>query len=265
MPAIERVVPIVGQMSDPIRDMELLYPGTEQLYDAGNHINPMFISKVKNFKLIRFKECMGATTYKELAGDETDPVFPFWTHHIDFNERITPNWYWQNGRRGMALEYVAEICNQARINPWICLPFCCSKQFCFEATKLMMSKLSPDLICYLELGSNMVFWMGNGDMGRNNGFDYMQQQMKTYYAGVPNGVGTGAYINDMFKQIGDGAGQRRRHGTGNLSQPPYGCTDWLHRSPHARPNLHVRFASPFLPALHPDSTLQRGDFPAWRK
>ena len=192
--------------SDPIRDMELLFPGTETLYDGGNHINPEFMDKMKNFKMIRFKECLGATTYKESGGGETDPTFINWIHQINWNERVTPEWYWQNGRRGMALDYVIEICNQAKINPWVSIPYCASQEYCNNAAKLFMQKLSPDLIAYFELGSNMLFWRADGEYGGNNGFYFMEQMAKTYYGGLGSIEATGAYLNDMFQAMGDGAG-----------------------------------------------------------
>lgn len=154
---------IATDAADPLREIQFLLPGFEN-DPLVEPFNPAYVALLRPFSTVRF---MG------------------WQHTNDqtlseWNERVTPAHSRQTGDGGVALEYMIDLCNQADVDPWFCIPHLASDDFVTQFATLVKSRLEPELQPHIEY-SNEV-WNAIYAQGW-----YAQQQ------GVALGLSTNAY------------------------------------------------------------------------
>jgi hypothetical protein len=135
----------------------------EALYDAGNHIHPDFIQDVAEScspeAPLRFMDVLETNQSGVLDYvSDWDEVGSTWGNTISY----------PRGPRRIHLRSVAEICNEANRDPWICVPM--------MLTDASVTAMLTDLNTYLNPG--LKVWIENGNehwntgTGFKNGFNW---------------------------------------------------------------------------------------------
>jgi hypothetical protein len=69
---------------------------------------------------------------------------------VRWSDRITPDHAQQTTPRGVAVEYLVDLCNETGADAWVCLPHLCDDEFVREFARLVLARLRPESKVYLE-------------------------------------------------------------------------------------------------------------------
>jgi hypothetical protein len=134
----------------------------EALYDAGNHIHPLFIEDVA-------EACSPGAPLRFMDVLETNQ-----SGYIDYASFLEKSSTWGNtidyprGPRRLYLRSVAEICNEAERDPWICVPMMLDNQAATDMFNDLNTYLDPARKVWVENGNE--HW--NTGTGFKNGFNW---------------------------------------------------------------------------------------------
>lgn len=118
--------------NDPIRNIKLWMPGFE---DATSPFHPLFLERLSKFKVIRFMDWNHTN-----EADET----------LTWNSRTTPSYYTQGGPRGVAIEYMVDLCNELHADPWFCMPHTANVGYIQNFATKVLNRLEPGRKVYIE-------------------------------------------------------------------------------------------------------------------
>jgi hypothetical protein len=116
---------------DPVRNLRVWMPGFE---NAANPFHPLFLERLKPFKVVRFMDWANTNNSQTKS----------------WSERTTPNDARQSGDGGVSLEYMIELCNRLEADPWFCMPHLADDDYVRQFAKLVHSRLRPDAHVYVE-------------------------------------------------------------------------------------------------------------------
>lgn len=139
--------------TDPARNIRLVMPGHEATYQT-QIWNPSFLAAIEPFAGLRFMDWQ-RTNNSKLA---------------QWSERTTPTSFTQASGKGVALEYLVDLCNRTMKDAWFCMPHEADDNFVANFAAYVRDNLHPTLNIYVEL-SNEV-WNGmftQGQWFQNNG------------------------------------------------------------------------------------------------
>jgi len=117
--------------TNPVRNVRLWMPGFE---DAESPFHPLYLERLKPFSVIRFMDWM-RTNGSSIR---------------TWSDRPKPNNYSQGTRRGVALEYMIELCNELGADPWFCMPHLADDAYVHAFARQVRMRLRPDLKVYVE-------------------------------------------------------------------------------------------------------------------
>ncbi len=132
---------------DPIRHIRLIPQEAEKTYQP-EPFRRDFLDRWKGFKVFRFMDWQ-KTNNSRLSRWE---------------ERPTPDDHSQT-RDGVALEYMIQLCNTLRVEPWFCMPHLADDRFVREFAQLVKKSLHPDLRIYVEYSNEC--WNGMFEQARH--------------------------------------------------------------------------------------------------
>ncbi|EFC47802.1 hypothetical protein NAEGRDRAFT_57192 [Naegleria gruberi] len=115
--------------NNPIRNIRIVMDGFENTYQD-NPFHPLFLKRLENFKTIRF---MPWTMEKGI---------------ITWEDRITPSTLPMG--RGVAHEYMIQLCNILKANPWFTIPYGANDEYIRQFALLAKQTLRNDVQIYLE-------------------------------------------------------------------------------------------------------------------
>lgn len=124
---------------DPVRNIKLWLPGFE---NARSPFHPLFLERIRGFKAIRFMDWQ-QTNNSKLSS---------------WSDRTLPTFGTQAGPNGVAVEYMADLCNELDADAWVCMPHLADDTFVRSFATLLKARLEPGRKIYLEY-SNEV-WNG---------------------------------------------------------------------------------------------------------
>ena len=127
--------------SDPTTDIRLWLPGLET---TGATFHPLFLERLRPFSVLRFY-----------------PWMRVYTSSGRWGRRSTPASARQSTSEGVAVEYMVELCNELRADPWFCMPHVADDEYVRSFAELVRDTLSPERRVYVEF-SNEVW---NTDYG----------------------------------------------------------------------------------------------------
>ncbi len=116
---------------DPVRDIHIWMPGFE---NAKSPFHPLFIKRLRPFLVIRF---MGWARVNNSTVAK-------------WRDRRTLEDCRQSGSRGVALEYMIDLCNELGAVPWFCMPHLADDNFVRNYALLVRDRLRQDLPIYVE-------------------------------------------------------------------------------------------------------------------
>ncbi len=131
--------------SDPVRNIRVLMPGTEQTYRR-EPFNPRFLKRWAGFNTFRFMDWM-LTNGSQVRG---------WA------ERPTPA-YCNYTEKGVPLEVMIDLANRLNVNPWFCMPHQATDDYVRRFAAQVRRDLAPSLKAHVEY-SNEVW---NGGFAQN--------------------------------------------------------------------------------------------------
>lgn len=130
-----------SQLGDHIRNIRIIRPEHENNYE----IQPFyerFLERLEPFSTIRFMD---------------------WQHTNN-----SPNQYWVNRasstyrtqavEEGVAYEYIAQLCNIAQKDAWICVPHAATNNYIRQMAQFFRDNLDPQLNIYLEYSNEVWNW-----------------------------------------------------------------------------------------------------------
>lgn len=123
-----------------VRNIRVIMPGFEDRYRQ-HPFHPDFLKRWNTMVCFRFMDWMHTNnSEQEQWSDRPTP------RHATFS------------RRGVALEWMIELCNRTGADPWFCLPHRANDDYLRRFAKLVKERLDPELTVYVEY-SNEV-WNG---------------------------------------------------------------------------------------------------------
>ncbi|MEZ6191615.1 MAG: hypothetical protein R3C45_10040 [Phycisphaerales bacterium] len=117
--------------NNPVRNVKLWMPGFE---NAESPFHPLYLERLKPFSVIRFMDWM-RTNGSSISS---------------WSDRPKPDYYTQGTRRGVALEYMIELCNELGADPWFCMPHLADDAYVYAFARQVRMRLRPDLNVYVE-------------------------------------------------------------------------------------------------------------------
>ncbi|QNN24243.1 hypothetical protein HED60_18855 [Planctomycetales bacterium ZRK34] len=134
---------------NPVRNIHVIMPGFEDTW-RDDPFHPVFLRQWKGFACYRFMDWMH-TNGSEIA---------------TWSDRPTPDSA-TFSKRGVALEWMIDLCNRQHVDPWFCMPHLADDDFVRRFAEMVKQKLDPSLKIYIEY-SNEV-WNGQFAQSRYAG------------------------------------------------------------------------------------------------
>lgn len=123
-----------------IRNIHVIMPGFEKTWQA-DPFHPTFLKRWQGFAVYRFMDWMH-TNGSHISKWSDRPTL----QHATFS------------RKGVALEWMIELCNRQKVDAWFCMPHLADDDFVRQFATMVKAKLDPSLKIYIEY-SNEV-WNG---------------------------------------------------------------------------------------------------------
>lgn len=120
-----------------IRNIRVVMPGFEQTFEK-EAFHPVFLKQWKGFACFRFMDWMH-TNGSEIKTWADRPTL----QHATFS------------RRGVALEWMIELCNRQKVAPWFCLPHLADDDFVRRFAQMVKDRLDPSLKIYVEYSNEV--------------------------------------------------------------------------------------------------------------
>jgi len=123
-----------------IRNIRVIMPGFEKTWEK-EPFHPAFLKRWKGFACFRFMDWMhtNGSTVSKWSDRPT-------LRHATFS------------KRGVALEWMIELCNRQQAAPWFCMPHMADDEYVRNFARMVKDRLDPKLKIYIEY-SNEV-WNG---------------------------------------------------------------------------------------------------------
>ncbi len=170
--------------ANPIRDIKVMMPGFDTASAGENPFHPHFLARTGQFRVIRFMDWM------ETNGSEIRR----------WSDRPTPSDFSQ-AIKGVALEFMIDLCNKLQVDPWFCIPHLADDDFVRQFATMVRERLDPKLKVYVE-HSNEV-WNGQFEQaryareeGRRLGLADNDYQAQLYYHSMRS-----VQIFQIFEQV----------------------------------------------------------------
>jgi len=109
-----------------------------------------FLNRWRPFKVLRFMDWMDTNhvvNYK-----------PQFATAINWSDRPKVTDFSQATKNGVALEYMIELCNTLKINPWFNMPATATDAYITQFATMVKNKLDPSLKAYVEYSNEVWNW-----------------------------------------------------------------------------------------------------------
>jgi hypothetical protein len=126
--------------ADPIRNIRVLMPGTEELFLSGLEFHPAFLSTWVNASALRFMDL----AHTNVADDGVRHAVADWAL------RPTRNSFSFQGR-SIPIESMVHLANLLGADPWFCVHAQSPPEFAAATAALVAAQLRPDLSPLVEL------------------------------------------------------------------------------------------------------------------
>lgn len=131
---------------NPVRNIHMIMPGFEKTWRE-DPFHSAFLKRWQGMSCFRFMDWMH-TNGSEIKSWTDRPT----RRHATFS------------KRGVALEWMIDLCNRAHVDPWFCMPHLAEDEFIRRFASMVKENLDPSLKIYIEY-SNEV-WNGQFEQSR---------------------------------------------------------------------------------------------------
>ncbi len=128
--------------SNPIRNIRFIMPGFENTYQT-QPFHPLFLERLSKFKVLRFMD-WGTTNGSSIK---------------NWSDRSTPNLATQATNKGVALEYMIQLANTLKIDPWFTIPAQASDDYVRQFALMLRDRLDPSLKAHIEYSNEIWNFM----------------------------------------------------------------------------------------------------------
>ncbi len=142
---------------DYVRNIRVIMPGFEKTHRS-NPWHPVFLNRWKGMACLRFMDFMHTNGSKISDWDDRPTL-----RHATFC------------KKGVALEWMIDLCNRLDADPWFCMPHLADDNFVGNFAAMVKRRLNPDLKVYIEYSNEI--WNGQfaqsrwaGEQGAKLGF-----------------------------------------------------------------------------------------------
>lgn len=181
---ILQIIMTFSDATNPVNDMRLLLPGTEETY-LEQPFNPDWLEALAPFKTLRFMD-WGHTNFWAQPDPYTWDVPEF----VDWDERTTADHYTYSGNKGVPYEYMIQLINELEIDAWLCVPHRASDDYISKMADMFRDGCDGERHLYVEYSNEI--W----------NFIFGQTQWLIKYGSDETGVswpeGTVPYIQNVF-------------------------------------------------------------------
>ena len=168
-----------------IRDIKVYNERHSDLIALGENFDPNWFQAIDDFRVLRTHDWQG-TNYSQV----TDPTL---------NDFTSDQAFWVREGRGMPIELLVEVANEARSDLWINIPHGATDAYMLEVAQYVKDNLTADLRLYVEYTNE--YW--------SDGFDqhqYLIDKGQAQFGSAPfaNAQAYGARASQMtqiFKQV----------------------------------------------------------------
>jgi hypothetical protein len=128
---------IIQVFDAPISDLSIVWPGLRKFYNK-TPFHPLFTWDLKRFKFIRFLNWM-----------HTNGVYVTrkWEERTRWDDRQSYTW------DGVAVEYMVELCNETKTDPWFCMPHLYDEDYMRNFARYVKNQLHKDAKIYVEFSN----------------------------------------------------------------------------------------------------------------
>ncbi len=149
---------LASDPADHIRNIRFVMPGHLETYQT-QPFYPPFIARLSEMSVVRFTQTQQTNGGDYPCDNDATP----WDANCvkTWQSRAKQDDQTQASVRGVALEYLIDIANQARTDAWLCLPHGADDDYIEQFARLVSERLDPGLRAYLELSNEL--WNFNGD------------------------------------------------------------------------------------------------------
>lgn len=132
---------------DPVRAIRLIHPGLEKTCQEQPFL-PAFLERWKGFRVFRFMD------WQRTNGSTI----------VEWSDRPMPTDHSQ-ALRGVALEYMIQLCNDLNVEPWFCMPHLASDDHVRRFAEMVHSRLKKGLKVHVEYSNEC--WNGQFAQARH--------------------------------------------------------------------------------------------------
>lgn len=150
-----------------IRNIRVLQAEDESLYQQGEIFNPIFIDKIKKFRLLRFMDWMGTNNSQQK----------------EWSDRPLPNNVTYTHKGNVPIEVMVNLANQLKTDAWFNMPHMATDEYMANFAKMVKERLDPNLKAYVEYSNEVwnfsfeqahyALKQGKAKWGQDKGDAYM--------------------------------------------------------------------------------------------
>jgi hypothetical protein len=151
IPSLPSIMLVFTNTINGVRDVKLLRPGylrnTTKLYTDD------FLLSLSPFSTVRVMDFVNTNQVNFVNNP------PYYTTAIVYwSNRTLPTDAIQGGTYGVCWEYIIRLANEAKVNPWLNIPYNADDDYIAKLIELIDSTLDPSLHVYLEYSNEVWNW-----------------------------------------------------------------------------------------------------------
>ncbi|MEM9837074.1 MAG: T9SS type A sorting domain-containing protein [Bacteroidota bacterium] len=143
----------VSELSNPIRNIRLLIPGTEATYQD-QPFNPVFIHRLQEFGSVRFMDWGQTNNWGQARGEGWNNP-----HLFDWSERSQMDHYTWAYDKGIPYEVMIQLMNDYELDGWLCVPHRASDDYLHNLAAYFRDNLSSDRHLTVEYSNEIWNWI----------------------------------------------------------------------------------------------------------
>ncbi len=143
---------IKSELSDPIHNIRVLMPGTEDTYEDQPFYS-LWLEKISPFKSARFMDWGQTNNWGQHTWEWDDPALFNW------DDRARMDYYtWATGK-GIPYEMMIKLMNDYDLDGWVCVPHRASDEYIEKMATLFRDNLNPERLLTVEYSNELWNWI----------------------------------------------------------------------------------------------------------
>lgn len=144
---------IRSDKDDPIRNIRVLMPGTEQTYKTQPFYN-LWLDKLEPFNTVRFMDWGQTNNWGQDNGEDiADDSL------VDWDDRSQTDHYTWAYNKGVPYEMMVALMNEQNIDGWVCVPHTASEDYIRKMARYFRDNLEPDRHITVEYSNEIWNWI----------------------------------------------------------------------------------------------------------